>query len=122
MASKARLLLGEGRSALDQGDWAAARSRFAEALKEEPSPDALYGLARASEWAGDYETAIGLYERAFVGFRARGESRVPALIAGRELSFLYAAVYGNSAAANGWMARAARLIPEAGDCVERGWV
>lgn len=122
MASKARLLLGEGRSALDQGDWAAARSRFAEALKEEPSPDALYGLARASEWAGDYETAIGLYERAFAGFRARGESRIPALIAGRELSFLYAAVYGNSAAANGWMARAARLIPEAGDCAERGWV
>lgn len=122
MASKAQLLLGEGRSALDQGDWAAALSLFREAIKEEPSPDALYGLARAVEWAGDYGAAVGLYERAFAEFRARGDSRLAALIAGRMLSFLYAAVYDNSAAAQGWMARAARLAPEAGECVERGWV
>ncbi|MDQ0617387.1 LuxR C-terminal-related transcriptional regulator [Arthrobacter globiformis] len=122
MASNAEMLLREGHSALDQGDWRAARSRFAEALEEEPGPDALYGLARASEWSGDYEAAISFYEGAFAGFRSRGESRLPALIAGRELSFLYTAVYGNSAAANGWMARAVRLSREAGDCVERGWV
>ena len=63
-----------------------------------------------------------LYERAFIGFRQRGETRRPALIAGRELSFLHAAVYGNSAASGGWLARARRLADEAGECPEAGWV
>jgi DNA-binding CsgD family transcriptional regulator len=65
---------------------------------------------------------VRLYERAFAGYRARGETRVPALIAGRELSFLHAAVYGNLAAAQGWLARARSLADEAGECPESGWV
>ena len=47
---------------------------------------------------------------------------MPALIAGRELSFLHAAVYGNAAVAGGWLARARSLADEAGDCLEAGWV
>jgi DNA-binding CsgD family transcriptional regulator len=114
--------LAEGEAALARGDWATARSVFADALAGEDTPDACYGLARATEWAGDFATAIRMYERAFAGLRARGETRLPALIAGRELAFLHAAVYGNMAAAGGWLARARTLADDAGDCPERGWV
>ena len=122
MASAAGELLDDGCIALDAGDWHTARSLFELALKTEPGPEAAYGLARAVEWAGDFETAIRLYEKAFVMYRRQGQVRLPALIAARELSFLYGAVYGNAAAANGWMARALSLAGEAGECVERGWV
>lgn len=122
MTSTAQDLLGKGRAALAAGDWAAARSFFSGALEHEESADALYGLARVVEWEGDYATAVGLYERAFAALRALGETRLAALIAGRELSFLYAAVYGNETAAGGWMARARSLAEVSGDCVERGWL
>lgn len=122
MAASARDLVDEGRAALDRGDWAAARSLLTDALARDESAEVLYLLARAVEWAGQYERAIELYERAYLALRERGECRLPALIAARELSFLYAAVYGNAAAAGGWLARAQSLSAEAGDCVERGWV
>lgn len=122
MGQTARDLHDEGRAALEQRDWAKARSLLTAALEREETAETLYFLARAVEWAGEYAGAIDLYERAFVAFRERGECRLPALIAGRELGFLYAAVYGNESAAGGWLARAQSLAQEAGDCVERGWV
>jgi DNA-binding CsgD family transcriptional regulator/tetratricopeptide (TPR) repeat protein len=122
VAAAGRLSLAEGEAALDRGDWAAARSLFAEALRQDETPEAQYGLARATEWAGDFGTAIRCYERAFAGFLARGERRLPALIAGRELSFLHAAVFGNGTAAGGWLERARSLVGEAGECPELGWV
>jgi DNA-binding CsgD family transcriptional regulator len=115
-------LLTEGEAALARGDWATARAVYARAVAEDGSPEASYGMARAAEWAGDFEAAVRHYERAFTGFRARGETRLPALIAGRELSFLHAAVYGNGAAAGGWLARARSLADQAGECAETGWV
>ena len=115
-------LVADGRAALERGDWATARPLFRAALAQGESPEATHGLARSEEWAGDFEAAIRLYERAFTGYRARGETRLPALIAGRELSFLHAAVYGNVAVASGWLARARRLADEAGECPETGWV
>src|SRR5688572_7547445 len=118
----AREPLSKGRAALGRGDWAAARSIFAAALDEEETAEALHGLARAVEWSGDYHAAIGFYERAYAGYRALGESRQAALIAGRELAFLHAAVYGDMAVASGWMGRARTLAQAAGDCPEQGWV
>lgn len=122
MTASAHELLDQGRAALAAGDWATARSSFSGALEHDESAEALYGLARVTEWEGDYAAAVGLYERAFAALRAVGETKRAALIAGRELSFLYAAVYGNDAAAGGWMARARSLAEAAGECVERGWV
>ena len=115
-------LVGSGRAALARGDWAGARAAFREALEQADTPEACHGLASAEEWAGDFGAAVRLYERAFAGYRARGETRLPALIAGRELSFLYAAVYGNLAAASAWLGRARDLADQAGDCPEAGWV
>lgn len=122
MASPDEQLLHEGRLALDAGDWLRARSLFALAFQAQAGPEAVYGLARAVEWDGDFDSAVRLYEQAFVMYRRRGEVRLPALIAARELSFLYGAVYGNSAAADGWLARALSLTVEAGVSVETGWV
>ncbi len=115
-------LLGAGKSALDRGEWEHARPLLREALAQEESAEALYHLARAEEWAGEYRIAVELYERAFIAYRELGETRLPALIAGRELSFLHAAVYGNEAVAAGWLARARSLARESGRCVEAGWV
>lgn len=115
-------LIAEGRAALARGDWSAARSAFGAALARADTPEACYGLALAEEWAGDFDAAVRLYERAFAGYRGRGETRLPALIAGRELSFLYTAVFGNIAVASGWLARARTLADEAGECTEAGWV
>lgn len=122
--------LGTARDALDRGDWTTARSLLVGMLGSptacgaDPSTHAetLVLAARASEWAGEYGAAITLYERAFAAYRKLGEVRVPALIAGRELSFLHLAVYGHYAVAAGWLERARRLAASAGDCVEVGWV
>ncbi len=115
-------LLSHGRSALARGDHAAAIAAFAQVLEQHDGPEAQYGLARAVEQAGDYDAAIAHYERAYAGFRGRGEVLRPALIAARELCFLHAAVRGDDAVAAGWLSRARRLATGAGDCVERGWV
>ncbi len=120
--TKAADLLAAGKAALDDGDWARSRSLLADALALQEGAETLYLLARAVEWAGEYGAAIELYERAFVAYRELGECRLPALIAGRELSFLHAAVYGNEAVSTGWLTRARSLALEAGDCVETGWV
>jgi DNA-binding CsgD family transcriptional regulator/thioredoxin-like negative regulator of GroEL len=115
-------LIGAARAALARGDWQDARAAFRAALAHADTPEACLGLARAEEWAGDFDAAVRLYERAFAGYRARGEIRLPALIAGRELSFLHAAVFGNLAVASGWLGRARSLADEAGECAEAGWV
>ena len=65
-------LIAEGRAALARGDWSAARSASQAALARADTPEACYGLARAEEWAGDFDDAVRLYERAFVGYRGRG--------------------------------------------------
>lgn len=111
-----------GRAALDAGRWEEARLAFEVALTDEASPEALDGLAEVRYWQGDYAAAIELRERAFAGFRARGETRYPARLAAYHLAFDYAAVYGNSAASAGWLERGKRLAAMSGDCPERGWV
>lgn len=110
-----------GRQALERGDWAAARSAFEAALEGHESPEALDGLGQALFWQCEYAASIELRERAYAGFRARGETRYPALVA-CWVGFNYAALYANFAAFSGWIQRARSLLEEAGDCLERGTV
>ena len=112
----------EGRSALREGRWDAARLAFEAAVADGETPEALDGLAEVRYWQGDYTAALDLRERAFAGFRARGETRYPAVLAAYYLGFEYAAVYGNHAVASGWLERGKRLAEVSGDCPERGWV
>lgn len=115
-------LVADGIAALADGRWDHARVAFETALISEESAEALDGLAEIRYWQGDYASAIDLRERAYAGFRARGETRYPARLAAYHLAFDYAAFYGNVAAANGWLERGRRLAEVSGDCPERGWV
>ena len=72
-------------------------------------PEALFGLAQALFWLGDLVGTIANCERAYAGFRRRGD---PMFAAGAALSLVgYNKAYlGNTAAARGWLSRAARII------------
>ena len=72
-------------------------------------PEALSGLATALFWLGDIAGTIASSEKAYAGFRRRGDLM---FAAGAALSLVgYNKGYlGNTAAARGWLARAARII------------
>jgi DNA-binding CsgD family transcriptional regulator len=112
------VLVAAGNRALAEGDWAAARAHFEEAIDVGAAAEALHGLAQALFAQADYTGAIDCGEQAFAAFRAR-EQDVPAAACARFVAYLYGAVYGNGAAMSGWLARAVRLIEPAGDCPER---
>jgi tetratricopeptide (TPR) repeat protein len=79
------------------------------------------GLSQAVHFQGEYNWAIELKERAFALYRRRGK-RVEAAELARWLAFLHGAVHGNMAAANGWMARAERLLEGVDECAAHGWL
>jgi hypothetical protein len=72
-------------------------------------PEAFFGLADALFWLGDIAGTIANCEKAYVGFRRRGD---PMFAAGAALSLVgYNKGYlGNTAAGRGWLSRAARII------------
>jgi len=115
-------LVAIGQAALRECRWDDALDAFESVLAREALPEALDGLAEVRHSQGDYGSAIELRERAYAGFRARGDTRHPAKLAAYHLAFDYVAVHGNLAAANGWLERGRRLAEVSGDCVERGWV
>ena len=104
--------VGAGFQAMATGDWRGARDAFSAALAvaEVPEvPEALFGLANALFWLGDLAGTIASCEKAYAGFRRRGD---PMFAAGAALSLVgYNKGYlGNTAAARGWLSRAARII------------
>jgi hypothetical protein len=103
--------IAEGHEALASGNWTAARSAFEAALDVEEFPEALDGLGRALWWLRESEQAVVSRERAYSGFRRDGQLARAARIA-LWLSREYALVWGNEAAANGWLARAERLLAD----------
>jgi len=101
--------VGAGFQAIAIGDWRGARDAFSAALDVAEVPEAFFGLANALFWLGDLAGTIASCEKAYAGFRRRGD---PMLAAGAALSLVgYNKGYlGNTAAARGWLARAARII------------
>jgi DNA-binding CsgD family transcriptional regulator len=91
------------------GDWRAARDAFTAELEVAELPEAFFGLASALFWLGDIAGTIVNCEKAYAGFRRRGDLM---FAAGAALSLVgYNKGYlGNTAAARGWLARAARII------------
>jgi len=91
------------------GDWPAARDAFSAVLEVAEVPEAFFGLANALFWLGDLAGTIANCEKAYAGFRHRGD---PMFAAGAALSLVgYNKGYlGNTAAARGWLSRAARII------------
>ncbi len=115
------VLLGEARTALDAGDWSAARASFESSLAERETPQALAGSSEACWWLGDTEAAVRYGERAYACFRRRGDI-APAVLAAITLYFHYRMSLGNTAAARGWSGRAARLVEEFELAPFEGWM
>lgn len=113
--------LARGYEGLAVGDWPAARAAFEESLEGAESPEALDGLGRSLWWLREGREAIVNRERAYSGFRRDGDLGRSARIA-LWLSREYRLVFGNDAAARGWLARAERLLRDVSPGAERGWV
>lgn len=120
-AASAETGVADGYEALAAGDWQRARAAFEAALSRADSPEALDGLGRALWWLRDAEGAVVSRERAYAGFRRDGELARAARIA-LWLSREYGLVWRNDAAANGWLARAERLLADVAPGRERGWL
>jgi DNA-binding NarL/FixJ family response regulator len=112
-------LLRRGRQALAAADWEGARAAFERALELGEAPEAVDGLSEAAHFQGRHLEAIELKERAFAQYR-RLDMGVEAARVARWLAFLHGAVHGNRAAANGWMARAERLLENEEESIEHG--
>jgi DNA-binding CsgD family transcriptional regulator len=113
-------LLETGQAALEAGGWEAAREAFAAALEREESPEALLGLGEALLWLGETDETVRLEERAYAGFRRRGDP-ANAAVAALNLWYFQSMSLGNVAASRGWLGRMERLV-EAHDLEPlRGW-
>ncbi len=112
-------LLRRGREALARADWPDARDCFEQALALGDSAEVLDGLSAAAHFQGEHQEAIELKERAFAAYGRRG-MRVESAEVARWLAFLYGAVHGNRAAANGWMALAERQLEGTEESVVHG--
>ena len=65
--------VGAGFAAMAAGDWPAARDAFSAALEVAEVPEAFFGLANALFWLGDLAGTIANCEKAYAGFRRRGD-------------------------------------------------
>jgi DNA-binding CsgD family transcriptional regulator len=110
-----------GFAALHTGKWHEARSVFEAVLLEGETPEALEGLSQAWWWTGEEDKALALRQKAHTAFRRRGD-RVRALRCALWISDEYRNVYGDHAAANGWFARAQRLLDDPSAEQASGWV
>ena len=92
-------------------DWCGARDAFSAVLAVAEVPEAFFGLASALFWLGDIAGTIANSEKAYAGFRRRPD---PLFAAGAALALVgYNKGYlGNTAAARGWLSRAARIIED----------
>jgi DNA-binding NarL/FixJ family response regulator len=100
-----------GRQALADGDWTAALGAFEIALATSESGEALDGLAVALWWLNRVDEAVARKEEAYAAFKRRGDTASAVRVA-LWLANEYAAVYANAPAANGWLARAERLVAD----------
>jgi DNA-binding CsgD family transcriptional regulator len=106
---------------LRSADWTAARDAFLERLEDQPDdPEALDGLGRALWWLGEPREGIERRREAYALYSRRGDKLASANLA----TYLAAEhrIAGDSAAGNGWLARAERLLEGAPSCSERGWL
>ncbi len=114
-------LLVSGADALKAGDWLQAKAAFEAVLEDSDEPSAQLGLSRSLWWLQDIDGAVLNAERAYAGFRSRGDRRQAARLA-LWLSREYAGVYANEPASTGWFARAEGLVRDEPPCVEHGWL
>ncbi len=110
----------QGSQALEQADWAGARTAFEAALAQEDTAEAREGLGLALWFEGRADEGITQRELAFASYaqqeRCDDATRVAVWISHQHL------LAGRPSAARGWLARATRALEDAGPCVGHGWV
>ena len=107
--------------ALKRAEWTTAKDSFAAYLEAHPGePTALDGLGRALWWLGEPQEGIESRRQAYSQFRQRNDVRQAANLA------IYLAaehrISGEQGAANGWLARAQRLLAGENVGAEHGWL
>lgn len=110
-----------GRLALCEGRWIEARTAFQRALAVGETPEALEGLSWATWWLDDADTVMQARQRAFQLYRERGQivsaARMATWLAADQVDF-----HGAMVVANGWLARAQRLLEPLELGPEHGWL
>src|SRR5207247_5707492 len=92
-----------------------------DAFRDAAGPDALDGLGRALWWLSDVDGAIDAWELAYAEYRRAEDDDAAArmaLLVSRE----YREARGNPAVADGWMHRAAEILPDAPASTAHGWL
>jgi ATP/maltotriose-dependent transcriptional regulator MalT len=95
--------------ALEAGAWLEAQQAFERVLKVEETPEALEGLGLAAWWLDRADVVFDSRERAFRGYRSRGDSIAAARVA-VWIAWDSAAFRGEEGVAKGWLQRARRLL------------
>lgn len=108
-------------AALAEGRWADARARFEAALSNVETAEASFGLAMALWWLGENHLCVDRCSRAYALFRRAGDVGGAAQCA-VWLAITYKANFANVAAANGWLARAERLLEGSDPGPLHAWV
>jgi LuxR family transcriptional regulator, maltose regulon positive regulatory protein len=113
--------LNAGWSALQEGRWGAARALFEETVAVEATPEAFEGLSWAVWWLDDAAAVFEARERAYRLYKdaddVAGAARMATWLACDELDF-----HGAVPVANGWLARAHRLLDPVELAPGHGWV
>jgi DNA-binding CsgD family transcriptional regulator/tetratricopeptide (TPR) repeat protein len=113
----------DGREAFDKRAWSQAYLLLNAADQRAPlEPEDLDRLATAAYLIGEDAASIEARTRAHAGFLERG-NRVRAAASALWLAFAIINNPAQRAHVAGWLARASRLIAEAGEpCAEEGWL
>jgi ATP/maltotriose-dependent transcriptional regulator MalT len=110
-----------GRRALEHGAWQDARLAFERLLQVEETPEALEGLGLAAWWLDLADVVFDSRERAFRGYRSRGDDRSAARVA-VWMAWDCAAFRGEEGVAKGWLQRARRLLAGQPDSPEHAFL
>jgi len=110
-----------GWAELQEGRWEVARAFFEEAVTAEATPEAFEGLSWAAWWLDDPAGVFEAREHAYRLYKDAGDgdgaARMATWLACDELDF-----NGAVPIANGWLARAHRLLDPLEDGPGHGWL
>jgi DNA-binding CsgD family transcriptional regulator/Tfp pilus assembly protein PilF len=113
--------LERAREQLSAGAWTNAKASFGDAIREDPSPEAQFGLGVAAWWLGETEAALSSWEHAYTTSVER-EDLERAVFSAVYLSLGYEMSLGNEAVATAWVDRAEELVAAHGLTPFTGWV
>jgi DNA-binding CsgD family transcriptional regulator len=119
--SAAPASLVDGWAALARGAWQEAYALFQAELTESGSAGALEGLSWAAWWLNDADALFDARERAYHLYRSEGDLRGAARMA-TWLGTDHVDFRGEIAVAQGWLARARRLLEDVEPGLENGWL